>query len=66
MLSQPTPASSNNGLMRQKSMFLLGKLLRTKEPDIDSEIENKKVSAYHRLKYLCVIILMTCKKRTIM
>lgn len=39
MLQQPPPS-----LMRQKSMLLLGKLLRTKEPDIEPESDKKKVS----------------------
>ena len=37
---QPPPS-----LMRQKGMLLLGKLLRTKEPDIEPESDKKKVSA---------------------
>ena len=55
----PTPPT--NGLMRQKSMLLLGKLLRTKEPEIEQETDKKKVSNfYHHIlfylpKYLCIM-----------
>lgn len=55
MLPQPTPS---NGLMRQKSMLLLGKLLRTKEPDIEQDVDKKKVSTvfFFLFKYLCNLV----------